>query len=128
MSATVRSGSPAAHPLARRDSRSNRLLMGIGTLVLLLANLMILFVVPAFLPTLHAFGMDLPNLTRWVIDYHLCLLLAVFVAPVLWAAWPNPARSGLAALLVGVVLGPLLVALTMFALYLPIMRLAALAP
>lgn len=127
MTAALRSGA-TPNPLADRNARGNKALMSAGTLILLLANLIVLFLVRMYLPMLQAFGMDLPNLTRWLIDWHLCLLLAVFVAPMLWAGWPIPARSGLAALIGGIALGGALVALTAFALYLPIMRLAALAP
>lgn len=113
------------NPLANRNAGANMAMMVIGAVVVLLANLAVLFVVPAYLPVLQGFGMDFPNLTRWVVDYHVCLLLLVFVPPALWAAWPNPARSGLAALIAGWILGPSLIGLTMFALYLPIIRLGA---
>lgn len=122
--------SPAVRPhrLAHRSAGANLAMMGIGALVVLLACLGILFVVPAYLPVLRGFGLELPNLTRWIVDYHAWLLLLVFVPPALWAAWPNPARSGLAALIAGGILGPGLFTLTMLALHLPFIRLAALAP
>lgn len=121
---TTASSAALPNPLANRSAGANTAMMGIGALVVLLANLAVLFVVPAYLPVLQGFGTDLPNLTRWIVDYHVCLLLLVFVPPALWAAWPNPARSGLAALVAGWVLGPALIALTMFALYLPIFHVA----
>ena len=123
MTAALHSGA-APHPLADRNARGNKAMLSAGMLVLLLANLIVLFLVRMYLPMLQAFGMDLPNLTRWVVDYHLCLLLVVFVPLMLWAGWPNPARSGVAALIGGIALGCVLVALAAFALYLPVMHIA----
>lgn len=124
MTAVTQPGAVAPNRLMHRGSAGNKTMMIIGTVLLLLANLVILFVVPAFRPMLEAFGVDLPNLTRWVVAYYPGLLLFVFVPPALWAVWPNPARSGLAALIAGIVLGSALVALTVFALYLPIFHIA----
>jgi hypothetical protein len=73
----------------------------------------------------EAFGVDLPNLTRWLVGYYPCLFLCVFIVPAIWAAWPNPARSGLAALFSAMLLCGLVIGLSLFALYLPILRLGA---
>lgn len=111
-------------PLRRRGDRNNVVMLGMGIALVLLANAVIGYAVPAYEPTLQAFGMELPTLTRWLLGGYRWLPLAALLVPAAWAAWPNPARSGLAALLAGIVLAGLLIMFCVLALHLPVVYIA----
>lgn len=121
---------PTTAPLAPRHNSArsdtgNVLMLAIGISLVLIAATAIFFAVPLFQSMHQAFGVDLPNLTRWLVDYYPGLFLCVLIVPGIWAAWPNPARSGPAALVSGVLLCGLLIGMSLFLLYLPIFRLGA---
>jgi len=70
-------------------------------------------IVPHFKKTFAAFGLNLPLLTRMVVDYYLWLWLLPIAVIVAHLYWPNPRRRALAACLVGIG-GLCLVVPTMF--------------
>lgn len=112
------------HNGARSDT-GNVVMLSIGISLVLIAAAAVFFAVPQFQAMHQAFGVDLPHLTRWLVGYYPGLFLCVFIVPAIWLAWPNPARSGTAALLFALLLSGLLIGGSLFALYLPIFRLGA---
>lgn len=110
---------------ASRSDTGNVVMLAIGISLVLIASAAIFFTVPAFRSIHQGFGVELPTLTRWLVDYYPCLFLCAFIVPGIWAAWPDPARSGPAALVSGVLLCGLLIGMSLFVLYLPIFRLGA---
>ena len=84
-----------------------------------------LFVVPNFREMYEQFGAMLPVPTTWLFASYRWLGLTCLVPIAVWAAWPNRASRGAAAVVVASLLGALLAIGGAFALYLPLMTLAA---
>ncbi len=87
------------------------------------------WLVPYFMDVFENFGAELPALTRLFVYGHGFLWVAPLIVPVA-SAWvplrtPEDRRRGIVALLLGVAVGVLLPMLCLFAMYLPIFKLAA---
>lgn len=118
-----------------RLTSSDAWMLGSGMVALLIAALMVNALVPQFSDLYTAFGADLPSLTSFFVEHRHGLLLLPALVPVSWivlarfsVATPgqravnNPA---FAALVFAIGIAVLLVPLTIFAMYLPIFRMAA---
>lgn len=110
---------------------ANTLLLIIGLVVAMLGVVAVQWVVPQFLDVLKNFGAELPLLTRLFVDGGGFLWLVPLLVPVVSACvplrTPEDKRRGIVALLLGVAIGVVLPLLCMFAMYLPIFKLAAAA-
>lgn len=84
-----------------------------------------LFVVPRFREMYEQVGAALPVATTWLFASYRWLGASCLVPIGVWAAWPNRATSAAVAVAVASVLCALLAIAGLFALYLPLMQLAA---
>lgn len=96
-----------------------------GALVPSIVGIGALFVVPEYLAMFDAFGGDLPGATHWLLATYRYWWLAPVLVCVLLVAWPRPADRPALALILGTGIGGGLFAFGLYALYAPVLLLAA---
>ncbi|MEO8671821.1 MAG: hypothetical protein ABI411_10940 [Tahibacter sp.] len=108
-------------------SRNEAILLSVGLTGAVIASLLPFAVVPQFAAMFKNFGAELPLATRWAVHYHSVLLILPVLVGMAWFFWPRRAFRGLAACVIGVSSLVLTIPLLLFALYLPLVRLAAIS-
>lgn len=110
----------------RIPANVEQLLFGIGVAAAAIAGITIPLVVDAYLPMLSNFGVELPNLTRFFVNARWLFLALPLVVIAAWFAWPIRAARSIASVTIGVGSLVVLLPLTTFAMYYPILMLGAL--
>lgn len=106
-------------------TRKDRMLMAAGLFCAILAAAVPTAATPYFVGVYESFGAGLPVLTRLLVDYGAVVWLLPVLVMLAWFARPNSDRRGLAPLLVGIIGLFVVVPTSVYALYVPILALAA---
>lgn len=105
--------------------RDTQLFLVFGILPGLIVAAGALLVVPPFQSVFADFGAPLPLQTRLLLATYHWWGMIVFVTLGLWALWPRPSSRGIAALTFGLASAMLLFLFGLWAVYSPIVALAA---
>lgn len=118
-------GHPSSAPESPLGQAASRLLLVMALCMSVIAALVPTFVVPHFAAMHDNFGVDLPFITRIVVDYTLLFWAIPVITLLIWWLWPKRTQAKILALAFSgaALLG--LIPLLIFALYLPIFRLGA---
>ena len=103
----------------------SRLFLALGLVLSASSGLLIFEVVPSFQEFFHSVGIELPQVTIWLLRFYPIFLALPLLVLAVWFVWPTPGQRGLASLIAGVAILAVIPSLIALAMYAPILRMGS---